>query len=83
MNSARRVLLGVYALVAIIVTGIVGYMVVEGWAFIDALYMTIITITTVGYGEVHPLSTAGRIFSIFLIVSGVGGALYTMTGIIE
>lgn len=83
MNSARRVLLGVYALAAIIITGIIGYMVVEGWSFVDALFMTIITITTVGYGEVHPLSTGGRIFSIFLIIGGVGGSLYTLTGIIE
>ena len=45
--------------------------------------MTIITITTVGYTELHPLSTGGRIFGIFLIIGGVGGALYAITGIIE
>jgi voltage-gated potassium channel len=45
--------------------------------------MTVTTITTVGYGEIHPLSHGGQIFSIFLIIGGVGGALYTLTGIME
>lgn len=82
MNQLRRVLWGVYALTAIIVVGTGGYIVIEGWPFLDALYMTIITITTVGYAEVHPLSTGGQTFSIFLIIGGVGGALYTITAII-
>jgi voltage-gated potassium channel len=56
-------------------------MVIEEWSFVDALYMTIITITTVGYAEVHPLTTNGQIFSIFLIVGGVSGALYAVSGI--
>jgi len=83
MNSARRVLWGVGALVAITVIGVIGYIAIEGWSFLDSLYMTIITITTVGYAEVYPLSAGGRIFSIFLMVGGVGGALYALTGIIE
>ena len=44
--------------------------------------MTVTTITTVGYHEVHPLSDGGRIFSIFLMVGGIGGALYAMSGIV-
>ena len=83
MNSSRRVLWGVCALIAIVVIGVIGYTVIEGWAFLDSLYMTIITITTVGFTEVHPLTSGGRIFSIFLIVGGVGGALYAITGIVE
>jgi len=82
MNPLRRVLWGVYVLVAIIVVGTGGYIIIEGWSFLDALYMTIITITTVGYDEIHPVGTGGQIFSIFLIIGGVGGALYTLTGII-
>lgn len=70
------------ALVVIIVTGTVGYLLIEGWSFLDSLFMTITTITTVGYDEVHPLSDSGRIFSSFLIVGGVGGALYTLTAIV-
>lgn len=83
MNSAHRVIWGVLALIAIIAIGITGYMTIEGWSFLDALYMTIITITTVGYNEVHSLSSGGRVFSIFLIIGGVGGALYALTGIVQ
>jgi voltage-gated potassium channel len=67
----------------IILIGTAGYMVIEGWSFLDALFMTVITITTVGYNEVRPLSTAGRIFSVFLIIGGVGGALYSLTTFVE
>ena len=83
MNSARRVLWGVCALTATIAVGVGGYMAIEGWPFLDSLYMTITTITTVGYREVNPLSDGGRIFTLFLIIVGVGGAFYTLTGIIQ
>ena len=83
MSSRRRVLWGVSALVIIIAAGAIGYIIIEGWSFIDALFMTVITITTVGYEEVHPLSAGGRIFSIFLIVGGVGGALYILSSIVQ
>ncbi len=83
MNPTRRLLWGSGILAAIVASGIVGYIVIEGWSFLDSLYMTIITITTVGFSEVHPLTSNGRIFSIFLMVGGVGGALYALTGIIE
>jgi len=81
MSSLRRLLWGLFAFVIIVAIGVVGYMVFEGWTFLDAVYMTITTITTVGFREVHPLSEAGRIFSIFLIIGGVGGALYILTTI--
>jgi voltage-gated potassium channel len=77
----RRLLLAIYVFVIIVAIGVIGYMVIEGWSFLDAIYMTITTITTVGFREVHPLSEAGRIFSIFLIIGGVGGALYILTTI--
>jgi voltage-gated potassium channel len=79
MNSLRRLVWSIIALVAIVVIGVIGYMLIEGWPFLDAIYMTITTITTVGFREVHPLSDAGRIFSIVLIIFGVGGALYILT----
>ncbi len=79
MSPTRRLLWGAGVLVAITAAGVIGYVVIEGWSFVDALYMTIITITTVGYAEVHPLTTAGRIFSIFLMVGGVSGALYILS----
>ena len=83
MDPTRKFLLRIIILIAIIIAGIIGYAVIEGWSFLDSLYMTIITITTVGYAEVNPLSTAGRIFSTILIIGGVGGALYTLAGLIE
>lgn len=62
----------------LIFLGTIGYVMVEGWSAFDSLYMTIITITTVGYGEVHPLSNIGRVFTLFLIVGGVGTILYAL-----
>ena len=66
-------------LVCIVAGGTAGYMAVEGWGAWDAFYMTIITVTTVGYREVHPLSRAGQGFTVVLLVGGVGAALYTFT----
>ena len=63
--------------------GVVGYLSIEGWDFLDSLYMTIIAITTVGFTEVRPLTDGGRVFTIFLVVGGVGGALYAITGIVQ
>src|SRR5471030_1160691 len=54
-------------------------MTIEGWDAWDAFYMTIITITTVGYEEVHTLSRTGQAFTVVLLLSGVGAALYTFT----
>lgn len=54
-------------------------MIVERWDFLDSIYMTITTLSTVGYREVHDLSDTGRIFTAILIVSGVGIVLYVFT----
>lgn len=56
---------------AIVVVGMVGYGWLEGWSWFDSLYMTIITLATIGYGETHPLTNAGRAFTLVLIVVGV------------
>jgi len=58
-------------LTAIVIVGTVGFVVVEGWSLFDSFYMTMITLTTVGYGEVHPLSRAGRWFASLLMLTGV------------
>ena len=71
------------ALALLIGAGVAGYMGIEGWPFLDALYMTIITFTTVGYGEVRPLSDAGRIFTTFLMIGGVGMMLYALTLVVQ
>lgn len=69
--------LAIFAFVVAFGTG--GYMILEGWSFLDALFMTVTTITTVGYREVHPLDTSGRIFTICLVLTGVGTAFYLLT----
>lgn len=56
----------------ILVGGTTGYALIEGWGFSDSLFMTVITLATIGYGEVHPLSALGRAFTIFIIFVGVG-----------
>jgi voltage-gated potassium channel len=66
-------------LVAILAGGTVGYMLIEGWNAWDAFYMTVTTVATVGFSEVHPLSARGRMFTVALIFSGVGTAFYTAT----
>jgi len=63
-------------LAIVIVIGVTGYMLIDGWNILDAFYMVIITISTVGYTEVHPQGVAGRMFSSGLIVIGVATMLY-------
>lgn len=76
INPFARFRLPGILLAGVIVVGTVGYALVERWNLFDAFYMTIITISTVGFSEVHPLDTAGRVFTSVLIVSGVGILLY-------
>ena len=66
-------------LASIVAGGTAGYMVIERWGAWDAFYMTVITVTTVGYKEVHDLSRAGQVFTVVLLVGGVGAALYAFT----
>lgn len=70
-DELRIVVLTFLIMVSIIGLGIIGFMLVEGWNFMDALYQTVITISTVGFGEVHPLSTGGRIVTMFLILFAI------------
>ena len=79
----RRLILGGALLVSLVVFGTAGYMAVERWSFVDALYMTVITATTVGFGEVHPLSQNGKLFTIVLIVFGVGTIGYALTNLVS
>jgi voltage-gated potassium channel len=71
--------LSVVLLVTIISVGTAGFVLIEGWDVFDAFYMTITTVTTVGYGEIHPLSRAGRVFNSGVIVLGVATVLYTFS----
>lgn len=67
---------GVTAFVLILLFGTLGYMIIAGANFLDSLYMTVITITTVGYQEIMPLGPGGRLFTIVLILIGVGFVFY-------
>lgn len=70
-------------LVTIGITGTAGYMVLEGWSFLDALYMTVIVLTTIGFREVRELDDSGRIFTIALAVVGVGAILYALLAVFQ
>lgn len=82
VRSWHRLLRGIGLFLFVILVGVIGYRVIEGWSFLDSLFMTVITLTTVGYSEVHPLSPAGRIFSIILILGGVGSTLYILSTLV-
>jgi voltage-gated potassium channel len=86
-RRVRRVQLAASLIAVVVTTGTLGYMVVEGWSAWDAFYMTVISITTAGYREVHDLSRAGQVFTSALLIFGVGTAFYAFTlvaaGVIE
>jgi len=65
-------------LVLIIGLGTFGYMLIEDWKVLDALYMTVIALATVGFREVHQLTPLGQVFTVLLIIFGVGGVIYTI-----
>jgi voltage-gated potassium channel len=73
------IVLALSLLFTVTVVGTIGYVLIEGWTPLDALWMVIITLTSIGYGEVHPLSPTGRVFTLALIVAGLGAVTYTMT----
>lgn len=83
MDSISKIVKIVIVLAVIVTIGTVGFMILEDIHFIDALYMTFITISTVGFQEVVPLSTPARLFTVVLIVSGLGTAAYGFSTIVS
>ncbi|TDR71602.1 potassium channel family protein [Paludibacterium purpuratum] len=77
----RKLLYLLGLLLATLLAGTLGYTLIEGWSVLDSLFMTVITLSTIGYGEVHPLDTGGRIFTILLIVLGTGVVGYGISSL--
>lgn len=78
MHTARNLKIAIFAVCAVGSIGTLGYMLIEGWSVLDSIYMAVVTLATVGFREVHPLSTAGMIFTIFLMIFGIGIIAYSI-----
>jgi len=74
----KNLVRGLVLLAGVLLLGTIGYMIIEGWPFLDSIYMTVITITTVGFREVREVTGTGRIFTLFLIFVGMGTIAYTL-----
>ena len=83
MSTRKRLQTIIYVLIIIVCAGVIGYTTIEGWSILDALYMTIITLSTVGFQEVRELSEAGKAFSIVLILVGVGALSYSLFTVVQ
>ena len=83
MTAERRFATTALLLVVLTIVGTAGYVIIEGVSVFDAFYMTVITVSTVGFGEIFPLSTAGRALSIIMVILGLGLVLYTAVGAVE
>jgi len=76
-NIFKKLEVGLVIILMVIIIGTFGYMIIEGWSFFDAFYMTVITISTTGFKELKPLSTPGMALTVFLIITGVLSIAYT------
>ncbi|MBW3561265.1 MAG: potassium channel protein [Actinobacteria bacterium] len=83
MSPVRRVRMALTAYVVVLLIGVLGYQVLQDVSFLDALYMTIITVTTVGFREVVEPDGIGKVFTILLIVGGVASATYAAVSMAE
>lgn len=83
MHNAQHIVISIILSILLILSGTMGYMLIEGWNPLDSLYMTVTTLATVGYGEVHTLSRFGQIYTTVLIILGVGFFLYVAGAVIQ
>jgi voltage-gated potassium channel len=83
MQYKSKLYIAISLLLIVVSIGVLGYMLISGDSFVNSLYMTIITMTTVGFGEVHPLNNTEKIFTIFLILISIGVYGYTVTALTE
>ncbi|WP_397547550.1 potassium channel family protein [Rhodothermus marinus] len=82
-SEQREILLGSLLLLFIMLGGTIGYRIIEGWTWIEAFYMTFITLTTIGFSEVRPLSEAGRLFTVFVALAGIGTVAFIATRMVQ
>jgi voltage-gated potassium channel len=82
-EPVRQLQLSLFLLAGLVAVGVFGYVVLEGMSFVEALYMTVITLATVGFKEVVDLDTAGMLFTTFLIIVGVGTAAWAISNAAE
>lgn len=83
MHSTKHILISSVLTAIIVLFGTVGYMAIEEWNFLDSFYMTVITIATVGYSEIHHVSDTGRLFTVLIIFLGVGFSLYIAGAVVQ
>lgn len=83
MDPVRRLKISIAVLLLLLSLGTGGYMIVEGWRFLDALYMTVITLGTIGFKEVHDLSDQGKLFTMLLVVFGVSTLGYMVSSVAQ
>lgn len=83
MQRNRHFRIAILLVLLLLLSGTAGYMTLEGWSFLDAIYMTVITLTTVGFNEVNVLGENGRLFTLFLIITGVGLFLYVAGTVVQ
>jgi voltage-gated potassium channel len=83
MDPVRKFRLSLLTLITVILGGTIGYTLVEGWSLFESLYMTVITVATVGFKEVHELSDRGKVFTILLIIFGASSLAYTLGSLFQ
>ncbi len=83
MNPVRNIIVSLIALIAIILIGTLGYSYIEHWSYLDSVYMTVVTLSTVGFREIRPLSEHGQIFTIVLIICGTSLVAYAAGSLIQ
>ena len=83
MVNKEKLRVALIGLLTIILVGTAGYHLIEGWPFLESLYMTIVTLSTVGYGDYYPQTNEGRLFTIALIIFGVGTMFFTIVLLAE
>lgn len=82
-DPLTRLYVSLAFLVAFLLMGVLGYMLIEGWSPAYALYMTIITVTTVGYGDAVPSNNASRLFTVILVILGIGAATTAVSNALD